>query len=355
MRSKCLQSLHELTISTKNRVSKLVYSHSLPIPIVSPLEGTRTTPDYLVNRVLTKNKGPHPKNLYRNREIVVEWKVGVWEKGQLTRVEMGWVLQPIQTLKEYFHVTSVALTLVPLGTLVRSPWFFPTKIIFIQKHFSPMTGWGSGHLRSPALRNDPGTVTIPQYRFNKTKQHTGRGSGYPRSPALRNDPGNVTITNIGLIKTKQHTLFARCVSEEVLPYGRRKNLAGWFFKKNLPWVSVLTVPRQLLVEVEIFELKITLACIKALSKTLPTIHGASHVPAPPRALPTRGQKFSTAPQVWFFGVLCRHTASESIDWFWLPIFRTNLVRGLWNKATNIQNKGEIKIAPLFVSQPRNQN
>jgi len=29
---------------------------------------------------------------------------------------------------------------------------------------------GSGHPRSPALRNDPGTVTIPQYRFNnKTK------------------------------------------------------------------------------------------------------------------------------------------------------------------------------------------
>jgi len=209
VRSKCLQSLHELTISTKNRVSKLVYSHSLPIPIVSPLEGTRTTPDYLVNRVLTKNKGPHPKNLYRNREIVVEWKVGVWEKGQLTRVEMGWVLQPIQTLKEYFHVTSVALTLVPLGTLVRSPWFFPTKIIFIQKHFSPMTGWGSGHLRSPALRNDPGTVTIPQYRFNKTKQHTGRGSGYPRSPALRNDPGNVTITQYRFNKNKTtHTLRA---------------------------------------------------------------------------------------------------------------------------------------------------
>jgi len=23
-----------------------------------------------------------------------------------------------------------------------------------------------------SLRNDPGTVTIPQYRFNKTKQHT---------------------------------------------------------------------------------------------------------------------------------------------------------------------------------------
>ena len=31
---------------------------------------------------------------------------------------------------------------------------------------------GSNHPRSPALRNDPGTVMIPQYQFNKTKQHT---------------------------------------------------------------------------------------------------------------------------------------------------------------------------------------
>jgi len=30
-------------------------------------------------------------------------------------------------------------------------------------------GWGSGYPRSPVLRNDPGTVTIPQYRFNKNK------------------------------------------------------------------------------------------------------------------------------------------------------------------------------------------
>jgi len=29
----------------------------------------------------------------------------------------------------------------------------------------------SGHPRSPDLRNDSWTVTIPQYRFNKTKQH----------------------------------------------------------------------------------------------------------------------------------------------------------------------------------------
>ena len=34
-------------------------------------------------------------------------------------------------------------------------------------------GWGSGHPRSPSLRNDPGTVTIPQHRFNsKTMEHT---------------------------------------------------------------------------------------------------------------------------------------------------------------------------------------
>ena len=30
-------------------------------------------------------------------------------------------------------------------------------------------GWGSGYPRSPTLRNDPGTVTIPQYWFNKNK------------------------------------------------------------------------------------------------------------------------------------------------------------------------------------------
>ena len=46
-----------------------------------------------------------------------------------------------------------------------------------------------------------------------------------------------------------------------------------------------------------------------------------------------------------------------IDSFWLPIFRTNLVRGFWNKEMKIQNKGAVlvQIAPLFISQPRNQN
>jgi len=47
----------------------------------------------------------------------------------------------------------------------------------------------------------------------------------------------------------------------------------------------------------------------------------------------------------------------SVDWFWLPIFPTNLVRGLWNKEMKFQNKGAVpvQIAPWLISQPRNQN
>jgi len=46
-----------------------------------------------------------------------------------------------------------------------------------------------------------------------------------------------------------------------------------------------------------------------------------------------------------------------IDWIWLPIFRTNFVRGPCNKEMKFQNKGAllVQIAPLFISQPRNQN
>jgi len=54
----------------------------------------------------------------------------------------------------------------------------------------------------------------------------------------------------------------------------------------------------------------------------------------------------------------------SIDWFWPLIFRTNLVRGPWNKEMKFQNKGAvlvqiaplfIEVAPLFISQPHSQN
>jgi len=42
--------------------------------------------------------------------------------------------------------------------------------------------------------------------------------------------------------------------------------------------------------------------------------------------------------------------SLCIDWFWLLIFRTNLVRGPWNKKMKFQNKGAVlvQIAPLFI-------
>jgi len=46
-----------------------------------------------------------------------------------------------------------------------------------------------------------------------------------------------------------------------------------------------------------------------------------------------------------------------IDWFWLPICRTNRVRGLSNKEMKFQNRGAVpvQIAPLWISQPRNQS
>ena len=61
--------------------------------------------------------------------------------------------------------------------------------------------------------------------------------------------------------------------------------------------------------------------------------------------------------VAFLTTLSDSIRKSLIDWFWLPIFRTNLVRGFWNKEMEIQNKGAVlvQIAPLFISQPRNQN
>jgi len=49
--------------------------------------------------------------------------------------------------------------------------------------------------------------------------------------------------------------------------------------------------------------------------------------------------------------------TSAIDWFWLLILTTNLVRGLSNKEIKFQNKGAVlvQIAPLLFSQPRNQN
>ena len=48
----------------------------------------------------------------------------------------------------------------------------------------------------PLKRNDPGTITIPQYQINKTKQHTH----------TRGSPWTITIPHYWLNQTKQHTL-----------------------------------------------------------------------------------------------------------------------------------------------------
>jgi len=46
---------------------------NIPRDVFERRMGEGTWPDYLVNRVLTKNKGPHPrKKIYGNREIVVK-------------------------------------------------------------------------------------------------------------------------------------------------------------------------------------------------------------------------------------------------------------------------------------------
>jgi len=50
--------------------------------------------------------------------------------------------------------------------------------------------WGSGYPRSHALRNDPGTVTIPQYWFNKNKAtHTSWPTSGPSSTGPPADGG----------------------------------------------------------------------------------------------------------------------------------------------------------------------
>ena len=63
-----------------------------------------TWPDYLVKSVCwQKMRGHIWKKLYKNREIVVARTVGVWEHtDSWLGAQIGSVLKPIQTLKEYF-------------------------------------------------------------------------------------------------------------------------------------------------------------------------------------------------------------------------------------------------------------
>ena len=114
------------------------------------LEGTGTRPNYLVNRDDQKNEGAFEEKIAQNREIIVEWIVGVvGAQGQLTQGPNV----PISETKykrsnTIFFVTSIALIIgrdwpplvQPLvqsligspGTLVQSEkwWMIPSALRF---------------------------------------------------------------------------------------------------------------------------------------------------------------------------------------------------------------------------------
>ena len=77
-------------------------------------EGTGTRPDYLVNSVLTKNEGPHPKkNLRKSRNSCWVNSGGVGAHGQLTRSSNG--LSP--------ETNTNAQRILVLSRLLRSHWY----------------------------------------------------------------------------------------------------------------------------------------------------------------------------------------------------------------------------------------
>jgi len=84
------------------------------VTIPSPGEGTGTRPDYLVNRVLTKNEGPHPKkNVRKSRNRCKVNSGGVGAHGQLTRCSNG--LSP--------ETNTNAQRILFMSCLLRSPWY----------------------------------------------------------------------------------------------------------------------------------------------------------------------------------------------------------------------------------------
>jgi len=74
-------------------------------------------------------------------------------------------------------------------------------------------GWGFGHLRLYYLRSvgtkKTETVTISQYRFNETKQHTLHVQGYLFQYSKRGNPRSVTISQYRFNNTKQNTPHAQ--------------------------------------------------------------------------------------------------------------------------------------------------
>jgi len=102
-------------------------------------------------------------------------------------------------------------------------------------------------------------------------------------------------------------------------------------------------------------------------------HMSAHVSTCQHVCPNTCQQVSICPSdIVHIGMwlrMCEHTCQHMsaqvalqckrcfIDWFFLAIVRSNLVRGLSNKQMKLQNKREfpLQLAPLWIGQPRKQN
>jgi len=114
-------------------------------------------------------RGHIRKKLYRNREIVVEWTVGLWEQTVDSGLKWAQSWDQYKRSKNTFDVTSIALILVPLGTkLLEVPAQFLTG--------SPGTCWL--HQRPVAKRPQSRTPNIPACAC------------ITRSPSQRSYPGH---------------------------------------------------------------------------------------------------------------------------------------------------------------------
>jgi len=130
-------------------ITNHMYHDSVYICIVTHIrlhmyrdEGTGTWPDYLVNRVLTKNEGPYLKKIVRNSRNSCRKNSGVvGAHGQLTR-SSNRVSPETNTNAQRILLmfTSIALTLVPLGT----------KLLELPAQF---------------LTGSPGTLIVTQFTY----------------------------------------------------------------------------------------------------------------------------------------------------------------------------------------------
>jgi len=100
--------------AAQERQNALDFVHfGIQINLCTHMEGTGTRPDYLVNRVLTKNKGPHPKKIVRkSRNSCTVNSGGVRAQEKLTQ-------SPNRASPE---TNANAQRILFVSGLLRSPW-----------------------------------------------------------------------------------------------------------------------------------------------------------------------------------------------------------------------------------------